>query len=260
MDTVTSTDHTTIAYWTSGDGPPSVAVHGTTADHTTWRMVAPLLEPHLRVHAMDRRGRGSSGDAPAYALEREFEDVAAVVRGCADAAGEPVGLLGHSFGGLCALGGARLAGEAVRRVVLYEPPLGEKITGLARLEELLAEGRREEALDFFFRESVLMPEPELEQMRASPVWPVRLAAAHTLPRELAAISAFAPEADWFTAVKAPTLLLLGGDSPQREVQTTERLRALLPDTRVEILPGQQHVATLTAPGLVAQAVLRFLAA
>lgn len=258
MDTVISTDQTMIAYATSGDGPSLVAVHGTTADHTTWRLVAPLLEPHLRVHAMDRRGRGGSGDAPAYALEREFEDVAAVVRAYADAAGTSVDLIGHSFGGLCALGGARLAGDAVRRVVLYEPPLGENVTGLRRLEELLAAGRREEALIQFFRESVMMPEPELAQLRASPVWPVRVAAAHTLPRELAAVATFAPEAEWFTAVKAPTQLLLGGDSPPREVQTTERLRGLLPDTRVEVLPGQQHVATLTAPDLVAQAVLRFL--
>lgn len=260
MDTVTSTDQTPIAYRSSGQGPPVVAVHGTTADHTTWRLVGPLLEPRLRLHAMDRRGRGASGDGSAYALQREFEDVAAVVRACADAAGGPVDLLGHSFGGLCALGGARLATDAVRRIVLYEPPLGAQTSDLVpRLAALVDAGRNEEALLVFFRESVMMPEPELAAMRASPVWPARVAAAATVPRELAAIDAFAPGAEWFAAVTAPTLLLLGGASPQREADTTERLRGLLPDSRVEILAGQQHVATLTAPDLVARAVLRFIA-
>lgn len=260
MDTVISADQTVIVDWTSGDGPPLVAVHGTTADHTTWRLAAPLLEPHLRVHAMDRRGRGGSGDAPRYALEREFEDVAAVLRACAEAARAPVDLIGHSFGGLCALGGVRLAEDAVRRVLLYEPPIDEEITDLVpRLETLLGEERREEALELFFREAVGMPGPELDQMRASPVWPARVAAVHTVPRELRAIGGFTPEAEWFTAVKAPTLLLLGGASPRREAETTERLRSMLPDARIEVLPGQRHVATITAPEMLAAAVTGFLA-
>ena len=76
---VTSHDHTEIAYWTSGDGPPVVLVHGTPADHTRWRPLLPYLERHVTVHAIDRRGRGASGDAPEYSLQREYEDVAAVV-------------------------------------------------------------------------------------------------------------------------------------------------------------------------------------
>lgn len=107
MTRVTSRDGTQIAYWTSGEGPPLVVVHGTTADHTRWRPLLPCLEPHATVHALDRRGRGASGDAPDYDVAREFEDVAAVVDAVAQASGSAVDVLGHSYGGLCAFGGRR---------------------------------------------------------------------------------------------------------------------------------------------------------
>jgi hypothetical protein len=81
---VISRDGTEIAYWTTGDGPPLVLVHGTTADHTRWRPLLPYLEPHATVHAMDRRRRGGSGDRPDYELAREYEDVAAVVDAVAE--------------------------------------------------------------------------------------------------------------------------------------------------------------------------------
>ncbi|MBD0328620.1 MAG: alpha/beta fold hydrolase [Thermoleophilia bacterium] len=117
--TVVSRDGTEIAYWTSGHGPPLVLVHGAPADHTRWRPLLPYVEPHAMVHAIDRRGRGASGDCPEYALVREFEDVAAVVDAVADAAGRPADVYGHSFGGLCAFGAAALT-SSIRRLVLYE--------------------------------------------------------------------------------------------------------------------------------------------
>jgi pimeloyl-ACP methyl ester carboxylesterase len=99
---VVSRDGTEIAYWTSGEGPPLVLVHGAPDDHTRWHPLLPYLESHATVHAMDRRGRGASGDAPGYHLAREFEDVAAVVDAVAEASGSAVDVYGHSFGGLCA--------------------------------------------------------------------------------------------------------------------------------------------------------------
>ncbi|HEU4397426.1 MAG TPA: alpha/beta fold hydrolase, partial [Actinomycetota bacterium] len=84
---VVSRDGTEIGYWTSGEGPPLLLVHGTTADHTRWRPLLPYLEPHATVYALDRRGRGTSGDAPDYGVAREFEDVAAVVDAVAEASG-----------------------------------------------------------------------------------------------------------------------------------------------------------------------------
>src|SRR3712207_2617173 len=99
QETVTSVDGTPIAYWSSGEGSPLVLVHGTAADHARWRPVLPAFEERFTVYAIDRRGRGGSGDSDDYAIEREFGDVAAVV----DSLGEPVTLLGHSYGALCAL-------------------------------------------------------------------------------------------------------------------------------------------------------------
>ena len=93
-----------IAYRRSGEGPPLVLVHGTAADHSRWRPVLPALEERFTVHAIDRRGRGGSGDSDGYAVEREFEDIAAMV----DSLGESVNVLGHSYGGLLALEAALL--------------------------------------------------------------------------------------------------------------------------------------------------------
>ena len=91
MVTVRSKDGTNIASWRSGTGPALVLVHGTTVDHTAWDGVRPALEPSFTVYAMDRRGRGGSGDAPTFAVEREVEDVAALV----DSIDGAVHVMGH---------------------------------------------------------------------------------------------------------------------------------------------------------------------
>lgn len=260
---VTSRDGTEIGYWTSGDGPPLVLVHGATADHTRWRPILPLLEPRVTVIALDRRGRGASGDAPNYAMEREFEDVAAVVDAVAQATGGPVDLLGHSFGGGCALGGAALTAN-LRRLVLYEPdatpgPDAFPPDLLERLEALLAEGQRDALLATLFREAVMMPEEELEAFRALPAWQGRIAAAHTLPRELRAVmdgAGFDPER--VATITAPTLMLLGGDSPPLAQAETKTVAAALDDVRIVVLEGQQHIAIDTAPELFANHVIAFL--
>src|SRR5262245_54898114 len=118
MLTITSVDNTAIAFARSGAGPPLVLVHGTTADHTRWKPLLPRLEADFTVYAVDRRGRGGSADALDYFIEREFDDIATVV----DAIGEPVLLLGHSYGAICSLE-ASLRTRNVRKLVLYEPPI-----------------------------------------------------------------------------------------------------------------------------------------
>ena len=120
-------------------------VHGASADHTRWEAVRPLLEPHVTVYAVDRRGRGASGDAAAYTLDDEAADVAAVVDAVASSTGEQVDLFGHSYGGICALEAALLT-RGIRRLVLHESNVGARtpqgfVDGLAAL---LADGRREE--------------------------------------------------------------------------------------------------------------------
>lgn len=256
---VTSSAGTDIAVWRSGAGPPLVLVHGTTADHTRWARVLPLFEPHFTVHAMDRRGRGASGDGAEYSLAHEGHDVAAVV----EAAGEPVILLGHSYGGLCCLEAA-VRTARVRRLVLYEPPLptGVEIVPAAareRIEAHLASGDREAALVTFFQEVVRAPEPQIEMLRAHPAWPGRIAAAHTLAREMRVEEDYRLDPDRLRDVRCPTLFLLGGDSPPFLQDATRRLHAALPGSRIQEMPGQQHVAMDSIPEAFVAFVTRFAA-
>lgn len=258
MQTTTSKDGTRIAYWRSGTGPPLVVVHGTTADHTRWARIRPTLENTFTVYAMERRGRGGSGDAADYAIDREFQDVAAVV----DAIGEPVYLLGHSYGAICSLE-ASLLTDGVERLILYEPPIS---TGVPlyppgtpeRIQSLVDEGDQESALELFFREVVRMPDDEFEIYRGLPVWPARIALAPTIPRELVVDRNYQFRPERFAGFNTPTLLLLGGDSPPTFRQAIDMLDAALPASRVAVMPGQQHVAMDTAPDLFLAEVTRFL--
>ncbi len=264
---VVSRDGTEIAYWTSGDGPALLLVHGTTADHTRWRPLLPYLEPHATVHAMDRRGRGGSGDAPEYDLAREFEDVAAVIDAVAAASGSAVDVLGHSFGGTCAFGAAALTPN-IRKLVLYEgwPPPNPDASALfppgveERMEALLAAGKREAALETMFREVVRMPEEEFTVYRALPAWQARIAAAHTITREIRAELGMPFDAATAANIVAPTLLLVGGDSPDVIKSDYETVAAALPDVRTTILEGQQHIAIDLIPEAFAKHVIAFLRA
>lgn len=263
MHTVTSRDGTPIAYWRSGQGPPLLLIHGVIADHsTTWRLVLPELERRFTVCAMDRRGRGRSGDSPEYALQREAEDVAAVVDDIADTIGEPVDLLGHSFGGLCAIEAALLTAN-VHRLILYEAALfdGPRTTPgeIERFEAMLGGGEVEGMLVAFMDEVVEMPAAEIELLRSQrDAWVVRLGNAPMLPRELRAGEGYRFEPERFRRMEAPTLLLVGGASPPRELADAKTVADALPDARIVILPDQQHLAVYTAPDVFVREVVRFL--
>lgn len=262
---VTSRDGTQIGFWTSGAGPPLVLVHGAPADHTRWRPLLPHLEPHVTVHALDRRGRGASGDGPDYHLTREFEDVAAVVDAVAEASGSRVDVYGHSFGGLCAFGGAALTGN-VRRLVLYEgwPLVRPEVTfglppGLGeRLRRLLEDDDREGVVETVLRDLAGATEDELRALRAQPSWQARVAAAHTIPRELQAVTDAPLVAEQARRISARALLLVGSDSTDASVADVEAVAAALGDARVVVLAGEQHVADVLAPDVVAGHVLPFL--
>ena len=167
--TAPSRDGTEIAYWRSGSGPAMVLVHGATGDHTAFHGVLPELEPHFTVYAMDRRGRGGSGDHPTYAVEREAEDIAAVV----DQIGGPVCVAGHSFGGLCALEAARPTPN-IASLVVYQPPViagdPEELPILDKIDDLIAQDRREEATVLFYQRLVGWSDEEIERVRADPSW------------------------------------------------------------------------------------------
>jgi pimeloyl-ACP methyl ester carboxylesterase len=258
MRTITSKDGTSIGFTQGGAGRPLVLVHGTTADHTRWNPLLPELEARFTVYAVDRRGRGGSGDAEDYSIEREFDDIAAVV----DAIAEPVFLVGHSYGAVCALE-ASVRTPNLAKLVLYEPPIRtagslypEGVT--ERLQALLDAGDRDGVVSLFFREVVRAPEEELRMLRSLPNWPARVAAAHTIPREMRIDEDYRLEPARFSAMRTPTLLLLGGSSPPKFADAVDAVRLALPDARVAVMPGQQHTAMNTAPGLFLQEVVGFL--
>jgi len=246
---VKSSDGTAIAYHVAGRGPPLVLVHGTSADHTRWAPVVAALGDRFTTYAMDRRGRGASGDAADYSIEAEFDDVAAVI----DSIGGEVDVLGHSHGAICSLEAA-LRTPRIRRLVLYEPPLpvGMEIYSQAlveRLGELSAGGDREGVVSKFLSEVVKMPPEQLETVRGDASWEARVAAAHTIPRELRIGESYEPDFEHFSTLRVPTLLLLGGDSPPFFVEATRRLHEAISGSRLTVMPGQQHVAMNTAPDL-----------
>lgn len=258
MEQIRSKDGTTIGFRRSGSGPPLLLVHGTTADHSRWDPISPQFEQHFTVYAMDRRGRGSSTDAPDYDILREAEDVAVMV----DAIGEPVFLLGHSYGGVCSLE-ASLLTDKVSRLILYEPPIPTDLPmyrpGVPdQIQARIDNNEWESALAMFFREVVKMPEDELKAYRQLPVWKVRVQLAPTIPRELAIDQTYRFQAEKFADHQAPTLLLLGGDSPPLFQQAIKVVDSTLANSQVVILPGQQHIAMDTNPDLFVKEVLQFL--
>jgi pimeloyl-ACP methyl ester carboxylesterase len=263
MERVLSGDGTPIAYERTGTGPPLVLVHGAAGDHRRWEVsgVREALARHRTLYALDRRGRGESGDAAGYGLELEFEDVAAVVRSIDG----PVDLLGHSFGALCALEGA-LRVENLRRLILYEPPIplhGRPLADpdlVARMETLLSDGEREAALVFFLREIAGLSAQEIQVLKDAPSWPGRVAAAHTLPREERAADAYAFDPSRFVAVTVPTLLIQGGDSDPLYQEATRAVAEALRRSRIVVLEGQKHVAMNTAPERFVREVVGFLEA
>ena len=258
IERVESSDGTVVACHVAGDGPPLLLVHGTTADHSRWAPVIAALSARFTTYAMDRRGRGASADADEYSIEREFDDVAAVI----DAIGGDVDVLGHSYGAVCSLE-ATLRTPRVRRLVLYEPPLPIGIEiyppGLIeRLGQFLADGDHEGVVSTFLQEVVRMPPPELDMMRRDPSWDARVAAAHTIPRELRIADAYEPDFARISTVRVPTLLLVGGDSPPFLVESTRRVHESISGSRLVEMSGQQHVAMNTAPDLFLKHVIDFL--
>jgi pimeloyl-ACP methyl ester carboxylesterase len=258
VEQITSSDGTVIGLRRSGAGQPLLLVHGTTADHRRWSPISPHFEQHFSVYAMDRRGRGGSTDSPDYDIMREAEDVAAVV----SAIGEPVSVLSHSYGAVCSLEGALLT-DNVSRLILYEPPIPTGIPlyppGIPdRMQALIDSGELEAAVEVFFREVAKMPEHELEAYRQLPMWKGRIQLAPTIPRELAIDRTYRFNPEKFASLQVTTLLLLGGDSPQFIRQATELVDSALPDSRVVILPGQQHIAMDIDPDLFVGEVLHFL--
>lgn len=261
-ESVTSADGTAIAFERTGSGPPLVLVHGAADVHEFWDLtgVRSAFADHCTVYAMDRRGRGETGDTAAYALEREAEDVAAVV----DHLEDPAVLLGHSYGALCALEAA-LRTDNLRGLVLNEPPIQvganeplEDEETVAEIQRLLDEGENEQALVLMLQDVAQLTPEELDAARSSPIWPDMIDAAHTLPREMRANAEYEFDAARFADVSTPTLVLTGGESPPFFREATAAVHDALPDSRLVTFDGQAHEPMNTAPDRFVDEVLTFV--
>jgi pimeloyl-ACP methyl ester carboxylesterase len=209
---------------------------------------------------MDRRGRGASGDAPDYSIEREFEDVAAVLDQIASRTDQPAAVWGHSFGADAAMGAATLI-DNVNRLILYEPGLGITYPAgsVEAVEAALAAGDQEAAAIALLEKVVELSDEEIEFTRSLPTWPARLALLPTLPREAAAESGWVYEPGRFDRITAPALVLAGSDSPPAQQEASRAAAAAIPGARLQILEGHSHIAHRTDTAMVAGIIREFIA-
>jgi pimeloyl-ACP methyl ester carboxylesterase len=255
MERLTTPDGITISYDQGGRGPALVLVHGAFSDHhTNWEFVKPAFHKEFTVYAVARRGRGETDATEDHTLEDEVGDVVAVI----EAVGEPVFLLGHSYGAHCALAAAARLPGRVRRLVLYEPGRPDLFQSvLERLEALADVGAWGELAMTFFRDALLVSVHELEALRATQLWPPIVADAAASMRDIRALTTYEFEARRFQAIDIPVLLQIGSESP-RDLYVTDVLAAVLPHARIGALAGQAHEGMTTAPDLYVEAVRAFL--
>src|SRR5262245_2195037 len=256
ISTVASADGTPIAIECSGAGPSLVIVHGGTGDRSRWTPLFPLLAPQFRVCAMDRRAHGASGDSLPYSLQKEVEDVVAVVA----AQPGPVFVLGHSFGAVCAFEAA-FQTTKIARLALYEPPLraGDHSVTLARMEEMMRTGDREKALMTFMTDIVLMSADEVAAMKARPSWAGLLATVESSVRQDRALSQYGFDPVRARAMTVPTLLMAGSKTTSPELKRSiDSLRETLPHPTLRIFEGQEHNAMDTIPEEFAATLSSFL--
>ncbi|MFE2752676.1 alpha/beta fold hydrolase [Actinosynnema sp. NPDC059335] len=256
---VVSKDGTTIACTRVGSGPALIIVDGALC-HRAFGPATALageLAAHFTVYTYDRRGRGESGNATSYDVEREVEDIAALI----EHAGGSAHLFGMSSGGTLVAEAAH-RGVAAERIAIYESPMIVDDTREPMADDLpdrvrraLAEGRRGDAVKLFMR-YVGTPGPVIALLRVMPPWRKLKAVAHTLPHDFALVAEFQrgtpPAADRWAGAEAPALVIAGGKSPEYLRNAQRRLASTLPKGELTVLPGQTHMvkAKVTAPVLV----------
>jgi pimeloyl-ACP methyl ester carboxylesterase len=260
---VRSADGTRIAFRRLGTGPAMVFVHGSLSTHTDWIRVAKLLAGSFTCFLMDRRGRAKSGEGIGpYSMDREVEDIAAVLAAAESKTSSEPALVGHSFGAACALEAALR--HPVSRLVLYEPPL--PAGGLASAEHVaqyahaVAEGDMDKAVELGLTYFSRLPPEAIALARTSAAWHRLCALAKSWIRELGAIGSLSADVERYRALACPSMLLIGSLSPRHPMQQASRaLAEVLPSVRVEWLPDQGHTAMRTAPEMVARLIGEFLA-
>lgn len=246
MPAVTSRDGTAIAYDRRGRGPALVVVDGalTTRTSESKPQLVELLSSRLAVYTYDRRGRGDSGDTPPYAVQREIEDIAALIAG----AGGSACLYGHSSGACLALEAALALGPGqVSRLAMYEAPYDDDPAimapwhkYLADLKAALADGRLGDAVALFMV-SVGTSREQIDVMRRAPFWPGIEAVAPTLAYDAAVLG---PDrsvpVERASRVDVPTLVMHGAAGAPFMAETARALRKAIPGAQLRTLAGQNH--------------------
>ena len=259
--TLNAADGTSIAFEQVGSGRPVILIGGAFNDRTTVAALAAGLAPDFTAVAYDRRGRGGSGDGKSRSVQREVEDLAALV----DRVGGRASLVGHSSGGVLALEAA-MAGVPVDKVVVYEPPYVADGTrprpdaDLAdRVKALLALHQRDEAAALFLTEAVGLPSEMVAGMRASDHWPFLAGLAHSLPYDLALFDpGHGIPTERLARIRTPVLAISGSRTAPWLAASTRAVAVCIPDCRYETLDGQDH-GILHNPGALIPPLVEFLA-
>ncbi len=249
MKTTRSKDGTTLAYDVYGSGPALIYITGASC----FRSFKPVLDDarefakEFTVYNYDRRGRGDSGDTPPYAIEREVEDIEAMI----DAAGGKAHLYGHSSGAVLALEAALRLGGKINRVVMYDPSYvhdeAEKVTYgqlSQRVQKLLDDGKNKEAMRTFLK-GIGMPSFFVWLLPLFPGWKTMAALAPTLAYDIA-LTRDLPPVERAARVSVPTQILVGEKSPAGIHDVANRLTQAIPNARFERLAGQDHMVSAKA--------------
>jgi len=245
----TSKDGTRIAFDLIGQGPPLILVMGAFNDRRSGAPLAAFLAPHFTVLSYDRRGRGDSGDAATYAVEREIEDLDALIR----FAGGRAAVFGYSSGAALALRAAA-ARLPITKVALYDTPPAQPAEHIAALTSLIAAGRRGDAVEYFQGRVVGIPDAIVAQLRQAPFRPALEAMAHTLVYEARIIADDGSSEAFAAHVRQPVLAIAGSAGPPIMREVAGRLGRSLPSGRALTLQGATHDI---APASLGPVLVRF---
>jgi pimeloyl-ACP methyl ester carboxylesterase len=255
MQKVTSKDGTIIAFDQSGEGPAVILVSGGLVSRSDNAPLASLLTPNFTVFNYDRRGRGESSDTAPYAIEREVEDIEALI----NAAEEPAFLYGISSGAALAMEATIKLGNKIKKLAIYEVPYNSDETARQawkeyrrQLKELLEAGRKGDAVALFMRLNG-MPSDNIQEMREHPVWQTLEAVASTLAYDAAILGEDASiPIERASKVNVPTLIINGGASYRFIHITAQALTESIPNAKHCTLKGQTHnvAAEALAPVLI----------
>lgn len=260
MSRATSADGTSIGYDTCGSGPAVVLVAGATQyraiDSRTTRIAEQLAAEGFTAFVYDRRGRGDSHDTPPWSLDREVDDLDAMIQ----VAGGSAAIYTSSAGAAIALAAAT-SGLCVTALALYEPPYfagSDRRAQLAVLEELLAHDQRDRASRYFVADIIGLPAEEVDQLARQPWWSAMVAVAPTLLYDHRASSDIETDPDWPTRwlrVSVPTIVYSGERTFPGLTAAADAVAAALPNARRCVLPGQGHGPE---PEAIVPELVRFL--